>query len=359
MRIRVEDNSEENIFSEQMIKNLLNYEQAGLIYRYENGCNEILAFLPREIKNLKISGGSNTISILLAIFFAFIIQNFSESTQKIIAENFITPILDKLFGVIIAVNIPLIFISIIASICAIENISVLHDLSIKVFKRFFQILIFATISTVCISSIFFPVINFNFSSEISSQDYTEMQKIFDLILSIIPQNIISPFLEEKVLQIVILAFLIGICITILGEKVQDIKNFILETQKIIIKMVSIVFKIIPAIIFLCILKIMLQNSVSEILNVWKIVAAHYSIYIFMISVVLLKNYFLYDIKILDFLKKIYSACLITFTTSSGSASMPKNIEICKNKLKISKTLCDFYIPLSHPMCPSMKTASFL
>ena len=104
---------------------------------------------------------------------------------------------------------------------------------------------------------------------------------------------------------------------------------------------------------------MLQNSVSEILNVWKIVAAHYSIYIFMISVVFLKNYFLYDIKILDFLKKIYPACLITFTTSSGSASMPKNIEICKNELKISKTLCDFYIPLSHPMCPSMKTASFI
>ena len=154
----IEDNSDKQIFSEQIIKNLSNYEKAEIIYRYENG------------------------------YFAFIIQNFSESTQKIIAENLVTPILDKLFGVIIAVNIPLIFISIIASICAIENISVLHDLSIKVFKKFFQILIFATISTVCISAIFFPVINFNFSSEISSQDYTEMQKIFDLILSIIPQN---------------------------------------------------------------------------------------------------------------------------------------------------------------------------
>ena len=77
-----------------------------------------------------------------------------------------------------------------------------------------------------------------------------MQKIFDLFLSIITQNIIEPFLQAKILQIVILALLTGICITILGERVQDIKNLVLSTQKIIIQMVSIVFKIIPAIIFL-------------------------------------------------------------------------------------------------------------
>lgn len=264
-----------------------------------------------------------------------------------------------MFGAIIAVNIPLIFVSIIASICAIENISVLQDLSRKVFKRFLGILIFTTISATFISSRFFDVISFSFSSEFSPQNYMEMQKIFDLILSIIPRNIMTPFVEENVLQIVILAFLIGICITILGEKVRGIKNIVFELQKIIIDMVSIVFKIIPVIIFLCILKILLQNSASEILSVWKIVAAQYLIYVFLILVMLLKNYFSYGTKILDFLKKLYPACLISFTTGSGSAAMPKNLEICKEELKISKTLCDFYIPLSHPMCPSIKTIAFI
>ncbi len=355
----IEDNSEENIFSEQIIKNLSNYEQAGLIYRYENGCNEITAATNKEIKNLKIPGGSNTISILLAIFLAiFIKEFFSPTAQIFITDKIVTPILNKLFGVIIAVNIPLIFTSIVASICSMENVSMLHDLSLKIFKRFLSILFFVSVTATAISEIFFQVIKFDFG-EILQQNHDEMQKVFDLILSIIPKNIIEPFISENVLQIVVLALITGVCITILGERVQDIKNLILNLQKIIIKMVDIVFKIIPLIIFLCVFKIILLNSIEEILSVWKIVATQYSIYIFLSLLMLFKNYFLYKIKILDFLKTIYPVCVITFTTASGSASMPKNIEICREKLKISKTLCDFYIPLSHPMCPIMKTVAFI
>lgn len=354
----IEDNDEQ-IFSEQVIKNLLNYEQAGLIYRYENGCNEITVVANKEIKNLKIPGGNVTVAIILAIIFGLIMQNFPEPTQKFIAESLISPILHKLFGVIVAVNIPLIFISIIASICSIDNVSMLYDLSIKIFKRFLGILFFVSITAVFINEIIFSVIKFNFGGQISSNNYDEMQKIFSLILNILPQNIVEPFFEENVLQIVVLALIIGICITILGNRVQDIKKLILDLQQIINKMVSIVFKIIPAIIFLCVLKIILLNSTSEIFSGWKIIAAQYSIYIFLSLTMLSKNYFLYKINILDFLKTIYPACLITFTTSSGSAAMPKNIKICKEKLKISKTLCDFYIPLSHPMCPTMKTVAFI
>jgi len=50
--------------------------------------------------------------------------------------------------------------------------------------------------------------------------------------------------------------------------------------------------------------------------------------------------------------------LISFTTASGSAAMPKNIEICKKELKIQKTLCDFYIPISHALCPTAMLIGF-
>ncbi|MBQ6434636.1 MAG: cation:dicarboxylase symporter family transporter [Synergistaceae bacterium] len=355
----VTDNDEKNIFSEIVMKNFLNYERTQVIYRYESGCNEISGFSAQKSQKIKIPGGSLAVAVFLAIISAWIMQNFPEPTQKIIAENFVTPILSKLFGAIIAVSIPLIFISIVSSICAIENISALHNLTTKVFKRFLWILLFAVISSVIISDIFFPVLNFDFSGQISLNNFGEMQKIFDLILSIIPQNIVEPFLQGKILQIVILALLTGICITILGERVQDIKNLVFSLQKIVIEMVSIVFKIIPATIFLCIVKTILQNSMSEILNVWKVVLAQYVIYIFLCLVMLLKNYFLYGVNISDFLKKIYPAALISFITGSVSIVMQKNIEICSQALGIKKSLCDFYIPLSNSLCPTLRMVSFI
>lgn len=271
-----------------------------------------------------------------------ILQNFPEPTQKIFVEGLVTPILDKLFSLIIAVNIPLIFISIIASICTIENVTILHDLSLKVFKRFFVIMLFVAICSVFIGEIFFPALNLNVDGQISSSNSAEMQKIFDLILSIIPENIIGAFLDENILQIVLLAFVIGVCITISGDRIHDFKDWILDFQKIVIEMVSIVFKIIPVIIFLCIFKVVLQDSISELFGVWKIVVATYVIYTALSLTFLLKNYFLYNVQIVDFLKKISPACVITFTTSSGSAAMPKNIELCEKELKISKNLCEFY-----------------
>lgn len=92
----IEDNSDEQIFPEQIIKNLLNYEQAGLIYRYENGYNEITVAASKEIKKLKIPGGSITVSIFLAIFSALIVGKiFSPQAQNILVEHVLTPILNS------------------------------------------------------------------------------------------------------------------------------------------------------------------------------------------------------------------------------------------------------------------------
>lgn len=355
----VTDDDEKNIFSEIVMRNFLNYERAQVIYRYENGYNEISGFPTKQSQKIKIPGGSLTVAVFWAIISAWIARNLPEPTQKIIVANFITPILSKLFGAIVAVTIPLIFISIVSSVCAIENVSALRNLTLKVFKRFLWILLFAAISSVIVSEIFFPALNFDFSGQIASNNSGETLKIFDLILSIIPQNIIEPFLEGKILQIVILALFTGVCVTILGERVQDIKNLVFSARKIVTQMVSIVFKIIPAIIFLCIVKVTLQNSMSEILNVWKVVLAQYVLYIFLCLVMLLKNYFQYGVNISDFLKKIYPVALISFVTGSASAVMHKNIEICGEVLGIKKNLCDFYIPLSHALCPALRMVSFI
>lgn len=355
----IEDNNDEQIFSEQVIQNLLQYEKAGVIYRYENGCNEISVFASKEIKSFKIPGGNITISILIAIFSALIVQNFSAPLQKIIIEHLVTPILNALFGTIIAVNIPLIFVSVVASISAIENVTVLNELGTKTLKRFLEILIFTAIASILVCSIFLPVINFKFQSEFLKSNVADAQKIFELILSIIPQNVIEPFYEGKILQIVLMALLTGICITILGDRVSEIKKIIIDLQQLIFELVNLIFKVIPVIIFLCIFKTILLHSFSEILSIWKVIAAEYVLFLLLSFTMLLKISIRYDVKILDFLKKIYPAVLISFTTGSGSVAMPKNIELCKKELKLQPVLCDFYIPISHALCPATMLIGFI
>lgn len=354
----LENNDNDGFFSDNVLNDLLNYEKARVIYRYEYGFNEIRAFSPLEIKSLKIPGGSNTISILLAIIFALIAGNFSSEVQNLIV-NIITAVLNMLFGAIIAANIPFIFISIVASICAMENVTILNEIGTTILIRFVKIVLFIVVVTIFISEMFFPVVNFNIDGQILASNPDDTSKIFDSIKLMVPQNIIEPFLKGNILQIVVLAILLGVCVTILGDSVGTFKKLIVEAKQIVSKIISIVLKLIPLIIFLSIVKTILVYSVEEFFSLWKIIAANYIVFIILPVAMLLRISVKHGVKIREFLSEIYPACLITFTTSSGSASMPLNIEICKKKFGIKENLCDFYIPLSHALCPIPSTIGII
>ena len=175
----------------------------------------------------------------------------------------------------------------------------------------------------------------------------ELKQLFNLILSIFPQDIFMAFTEKNVLQIMVLAFVTGICVINLGKNVNEFQNLIMNLRQIIFKIVGIAFKLIPVVIFLFIFKAVLIYSAEEIFTVWKLIFVKYILFTSITLIMLLRNYFSHGIKILDFLKKIYPACEISFKTASGVASLQKNL------------LCDFYIPLSHTLCPTTMVISIV
>jgi len=347
----VEDDGDEQIFSQSIMQNLLNYEGAGTVYRYESGYNEISTFSNKERKPPKIPGGAITISILLAIFSALITREiFSPQTQTILVNEILDPILQTLFGALLAGTIPMIFISIVASICNVEDVSMLNAVGTKILKRFLVIMIFITFLSIFVCNLFFPVIKLDFHANIS----LEIKMIFEMLLSAIPQSVIEPFFNKNILQLVVIAIIFGICITMLGNRVKDFKLLIMDLKQIIFKVVDIIFKIIPLIIFLCLFKTIMQGSGEEIFGVWRIIASEYVLFILTTAIMLLMMKIKHGIEILDFLKKLSPVFMISFTTGSGIVSMPKNIEVCEKELKIDKNLCDFYIPLSHTLCQTTK-----
>ena len=126
----------------------------------------------------------------------------------------------------------------------------------------------------------------------------------------------------------------------------------MDLKQLIFKIVGVVFKLIPIVIFLFIVKTILVYSAEEIAIVWKVIVVKYVLFLVICFIMLLKISIKYDIKILDFLKKIYPAIVLSFKTASGIGALQKNLEICKKELKIEEKLCDFYIPLAHTLFTS-------
>ena len=216
----------------------------------------------------------------------------------------------------------------------------LSNIGSTVVGRFFLIDVLIVALTFLISVFFFPVMS------LVDKNVVDVSQITKLLLSIIPTNILEAFLKGKVLQVTIMAFAIGICIIKIGSRIDNVKNFVAELNLLMFKIVEIVFSTIPLVIFLCVVKALLTSSLADFLKVWKIIVAGLIVYVIIISLMLIRLYLKTKVSIPNFLKKISPAAIISLTTGSSVASLPKTLEISKERLNIEEKFCNFWIPLS-------------
>ena len=187
---------------------------------------------------------------------------------------------------------------------------------------------------------FFPVMS------IVDKNVVDVSQVTEIFLSIIPTNIFEAFLKGKVLQVTIMAFVVGICVIKIGNRLSNVKNLLTEINLLIFKIVELVFSTIPFIIFLCVLKAVLMSSSSDFIKVWKIIVAELVIYAIIILLMLIILYIKTKVSLSDFLKEISPIAIISLTAGSSMASLPKSLEISKEKLRIEEKFCNFWIPLS-------------
>ena len=105
-------------------------------------------------------------------------EQFPEIIQQVLIDDIVTPLLNALFGLIIAINIPMIFISVMASICTADNMAVLKELGSKTIKRFSMIVLFVTVVSIVVGVLFFPVVKVGFGGQVISEDLHEVGEIF-------------------------------------------------------------------------------------------------------------------------------------------------------------------------------------
>ena len=334
---------DDEVITAKVMQNLLNYETAGTSYRYQNGCNEISIFSTKERKPLKIPGGNITVAILLAFAASFAVGQLPQFVQDFIVQKLTVPLLKTLMGLIVAVTIPTIFVSVMSSICIMDDIATLNDIGFKVIRRFVVNMLIIIIGSICSCALFFPVITIEGNANVF------VEQVIEMLLGAVPNDLFKPFVEGNVLQIVMIAFLFGVGIVILDKRTANMKNLVNESKILLLRIMELVLKVIPLTIFLSIFKTVMTTSFTEFVNVWKLVAASYITYIGIGLIMLAHLKLKYKLDIADFFRKNAPVFIITTTTASGSISMMKNFDVCKKNMKIDPNLCDFWIPLSHTL----------
>lgn len=258
-------------------------------------------------------------------------------------ENIIQPIGNIFLSLMKMIIVPLVFCTLVGSITNVGDMNKLGFLGKKTLIYYISTTLIAAMIGVTMASMIGPGNGVLMPSE--GAVLNEQASLISLIIDMIPTNVFKAFAEGNMLQVVIIAFFVGVAMTILGEKVDRVKHFNNECVMIIYKIVELIMQIAPLAVFALIADVIATNGFEILGSLLKL--------IMVIILGCLCQLLVYGVSVkvfgkknpIAFYKAIMPAQLFSFTTASSAATLPISMQCAKEGLGISDTVTNFVLNL--------------
>lgn len=306
------------------------------VWQYKNGQN-IVIFTPKKKKPSQMV--YIAAAIVMAVVLGILTRFLPETAQTFITDTVLTPVFDTFLGLLNGVASIMIFLSVVWGICSIGDMSALSVIGKKMISRMLMMMvIIPSVFTACILPLF------SFASGDDSGG-VKISGLFDMLLGIIPTNMITPFVEGSFLQIVFIGVMVGIAILVLGNKTSVITSFIEQANVLIQLILEFICSFVCVVIFISLYNMVVTGGFTVIIEVYKAPLLVLAGCIFAMAVYTVAVCVTQKVKPTVFLKKVMPAFLISLTTASSSAALSTTMETCKKQYGIDSKIINFGVPL--------------
>ncbi|MBC5630316.1 dicarboxylate/amino acid:cation symporter [Clostridium sp. NSJ-6] len=247
------------------------------------------------------------------------------------------------------VIVPMVFTSIALAMCRITDTKKLGRISYKTILGFLATSVFALILAGIFGMTAHKLGFFNVSIEnIASQTGSTGSNPLLVFVQTIPNNIASVFTQNgRILSIVFLAVVTGLCLNKLEGQIQVLKKLLEDVNQIITLFLSFVItKFGPIAIFVLITRTFAIYGVEHL----KPALAYVVTVVVALLIFLVFGYALFiliaaRLNPFIFVKKISKVALFGFSTSSSASSLPLNTKTTVEELGVSEEIASFTLPL--------------
>ena len=300
-------------------------------YGYRNGKNHII-FIPKK-KPLS-STVKLGVAIGLAIIAGILLNLLPEGIRAGANDYVLTPVTDAFMGLISAVSVPLIFLSILGSICSMGNMETLGKIGSKTIK---VILLYMTVISVfmtALGSLFFHV-------QWGGGGTSGFSQVLNLIYNIIPSNLFEPFVTGNTLQLIFISIIVGLAMLVLSSKVSGVFKLVEQFGAIAQTIMSGLSSMLPILIFVLFTGMISGGEYGTLLESWKIIAVFLLLITIYFALTVLYIALRKKVSPKLLLKKTWKTLVIALTTASSAAAFQRNIRDANKKLGIDKRLAEF------------------
>ena len=279
------------------------------------------------------------IAMLLAIVGGLLLQG-----QADFATNFIKPFGTIFLNLVKFIVVPIVLFSIMCGIISMKDIRKVGSIGLKTVVFYLCTTAFAVTIGLLGANLFkglFPVI----ATTDLSYEASASESFMDTLVNIFPSNFFKPMVEANMLQVIVVAVLLGFSIILVGEKNAKVVSAFNDLNEIFMKCMELILKLSPIGVFCLLCPIIAANGAAIIGSLAMVLLTAYICYIVHAVVVYsLSVKAMGGMSPVKFFKGMMPAIIFAFSSASSVGTLPINLS-CTEKLGAKKEVASFVLPL--------------
>ena len=279
------------------------------------------------------------IALVLAIIAGLLLGNHAE-----FAESYIKPFGTIFLNLLKFIVVPIVLFSIMSGIISMQDIRKVGSIGLKTVIYYLCTTAFAITIGLIGGNLFkglFPVV----ATTNLTYEAAEATSFMDTLVNIFPSNFIQPMSEANMLQVIVMALLIGFAIILIGDEASMVIRGVNSLNAVFMKCMEMILKLSPIGVFCLLCPVVATNGAAIIGSLAMVLLAAYICYI--VHAVVVYSTAVRTMGGMNpavFFKGMLPAIMFAFSSASSVGTLPINLE-CTEKMGASKEIASFVLPL--------------
>ena len=296
-----------------------------------------------EKKNKLSLAGQIFIALILAVIAGLLMQNNAD-----FANDYIKPFGTIFLNLIKFIVCPIVLFSIMAGVVSMKDIKKVGAIGGMTVAYYLVTTAFAITIGLVFGNIFkgaFPAL----STTDLSYEAAAPTSFMDTIVNIFPSNFVKPLLDANMLQVIVMALLLGFAVILIADVAPDanerIINDINDLNNVFMRVMEMILKLSPIGVFCLLCPVIAKNGPMILGSLAMVLLTAYICYVVhAVLVYSLTVKCIAKISPIQFFKKMAPAMMFAFSSASSVGTLPLNME-CVTNLGASREVSSFVLPL--------------
>lgn len=292
--------------------------------------------------------GKKKMSLALQIFIALVLAIIAGillgSRNAQFANDYIKPFGTIFLNLIKFIVCPIVLFSIMCGIISMKDVKQVGSIGLKTVVFYLcttAIAIVIGLVGANLSKGLFPAI----ATTDLSYEAAASTPFMTTVVNMFPSNFLTPLVNANMLQIIIMAILLGFAIVLVGEKNKRIVDAFNDLNDVFMKCMEMILKLSPIGVFCLLCPVIASNGTAIIGSLAMVLLVAYLCYIIHAVVVYsLSVSAMGGINPVTFFRGMMPAIMFAFSSASSVGTLPINMS-CVEKLGGKKEVSSFVLPL--------------